>query len=247
MSSIMRRRSGLMGSSLIGVLPSRGGGWTPLDPRNGTPAPSPQSVQPITAATRRARHLACNLSREAGSGRRGKAGEDGRLRSPAAAAHLTCHRRPRLRQPRGQRWPNAFLGLWTVPSCRSDSRISFQFALPWRRRQAARGSDSIGDRRRTSREETSHAYHAVSPRFSGQPCPRPAPRASLAPGRSLADEGPPETTTIRLRRDPAICVAPWYIAEELLRAEGFTDIRYVPARSRPSRRCRARRDRFRPR
>jgi NitT/TauT family transport system substrate-binding protein len=47
--------------------------------------------------------------------------------------------------------------------------------------------------------------------------------------RSLADEGPPETTTIRLRRDPSICIAPWYIAEDLLRAEGFTDIRYVPA------------------
>src|SRR5512132_787689 len=30
--------------------PSRGRGWTPLDPRNGTPAPSPQSVQPIMAA-----------------------------------------------------------------------------------------------------------------------------------------------------------------------------------------------------
>ena len=34
--------------------------------------------------------------------------------------------------------------------------------------------------------------------------------------------------------DPAgdghdICVAPTYIAEELLRAEGFTDIRYIPA------------------
>jgi NitT/TauT family transport system substrate-binding protein len=45
---------------------------------------------------------------------------------------------------------------------------------------------------------------------------------------SLADEGPPETTTLRLRRDPSICIAPWYIAEDLLRAEGFTDIRYVP-------------------
>ena len=48
---------------------------------------------------------------------------------------------------------------------------------------------------------------------------------------SLADEGPPETTTIRLRRDPGICVAPCYVAEELLRAEGFTDIRYVPLQS----------------
>jgi NitT/TauT family transport system substrate-binding protein len=44
----------------------------------------------------------------------------------------------------------------------------------------------------------------------------------------LADAPPPETNTIRLRRDPAICVAPWYIAEDLLHAEGFTDVRYVP-------------------
>ena len=49
--------------------------------------------------------------------------------------------------------------------------------------------------------------------------------------RSLADDGPPETTKIRLRVDPNICIAPWYVAEDLLRAEGFTDIRYVPAQS----------------
>ena len=49
-----------------------------------------------------------------------------------------------------------------------------------------------------------------------------------------ADEEPPETTTIRLRRDPSICVAPWYIAEELLRAEGFKDIRYVPVKAGPA-------------
>jgi NitT/TauT family transport system substrate-binding protein len=48
---------------------------------------------------------------------------------------------------------------------------------------------------------------------------------------SLADEGQLETTTVRLRRDPSICVAPWYIAEDLLRAEGYTDIRYVPVQS----------------
>jgi NitT/TauT family transport system substrate-binding protein len=46
-------------------------------------------------------------------------------------------------------------------------------------------------------------------------------------GTALADEGPPETTTIRIFRDPAICTAPGYISGELLRAEGFTDIRYV--------------------
>jgi NitT/TauT family transport system substrate-binding protein len=44
---------------------------------------------------------------------------------------------------------------------------------------------------------------------------------------SLADEAPPETTTLRLIHDPSICTAPNYIADELLRAEGFTDIRYV--------------------
>jgi NitT/TauT family transport system substrate-binding protein len=58
--------------------------------------------------------------------------------------------------------------------------------------------------------------------------------ASVLGGRNvLADEEPPETTTIRLRRDPSICVAPWYIAEDLLRAEGFTDVRYVPVQAGP--------------
>jgi NitT/TauT family transport system substrate-binding protein len=52
-------------------------------------------------------------------------------------------------------------------------------------------------------------------------------------GTSFAGEAPPEVATIRLHRDPSICVAPWYIAEDLLRAEGFTDIRYVPVQSGP--------------
>ena len=46
---------------------------------------------------------------------------------------------------------------------------------------------------------------------------------------SVADEAPLETTTLRLVRTSGICVAPIYIAEELLRAEGFADIRYVSA------------------
>jgi NitT/TauT family transport system substrate-binding protein len=46
-----------------------------------------------------------------------------------------------------------------------------------------------------------------------------------------ADEGPPETTVVRLTQDPNICVAPGYIAEDLLRAEGFTEIRYVASTS----------------
>ena len=48
---------------------------------------------------------------------------------------------------------------------------------------------------------------------------------SAMPARA---EPPPETTTVRLARfSPASCEFPTYIAEELLRAEGFSDVRYV--------------------
>jgi len=47
--------------------------------------------------------------------------------------------------------------------------------------------------------------------------------------RLQAAEGPPEITSIRLPKGPSACVAPSDIAEELLRAEGFTDIRYIDA------------------
>ena len=40
-------------------------------------------------------------------------------------------------------------------------------------------------------------------------------------------EPPPETTRIRLSKIPGICIAPQYVAEELLHAEGFTDVEYV--------------------
>ena len=43
----------------------------------------------------------------------------------------------------------------------------------------------------------------------------------------VAAEPPPETTRLRLLRAPSICWAPQYIADDLLRAEGFTDITYV--------------------
>jgi NitT/TauT family transport system substrate-binding protein len=49
----------------------------------------------------------------------------------------------------------------------------------------------------------------------------------LGTRRSFADEPPLETTKVRLARIPGICIAPQYIAEELLAAEGFTDVRYV--------------------
>jgi len=40
-------------------------------------------------------------------------------------------------------------------------------------------------------------------------------------------EGPLETTAVRLNKNPGVCIAPLYFAEELLRTEGFTDIRFV--------------------
>jgi NitT/TauT family transport system substrate-binding protein len=39
-------------------------------------------------------------------------------------------------------------------------------------------------------------------------------------------EPPPETTKLRLIRSTGMCWAPQYVAEELLRAEGFTDVSY---------------------
>ena len=43
----------------------------------------------------------------------------------------------------------------------------------------------------------------------------------------FAQQPPPETTTVRIAKIAGICIAPQYVADELLRAEGFTDIRYV--------------------
>ena len=60
-------------------------------------------------------------------------------------------------------------------------------------------------------------------------CPLAGAARVFGARTSLADEGPPETTTIRLATVTNICIAPTYIAAELLRAEGFTDVRYVPA------------------
>jgi NitT/TauT family transport system substrate-binding protein len=44
---------------------------------------------------------------------------------------------------------------------------------------------------------------------------------------SLAAEGPLETTILRIAYRHSLCNAPQHVAEELLRAEGFTEIRYV--------------------
>jgi NitT/TauT family transport system substrate-binding protein len=45
--------------------------------------------------------------------------------------------------------------------------------------------------------------------------------------RTAAAEPPPEIQKIRLVHEPAICLAPQYLAEELLRLEGFSEVEYV--------------------
>jgi NitT/TauT family transport system substrate-binding protein len=45
--------------------------------------------------------------------------------------------------------------------------------------------------------------------------------------RPIAAEPPPETTTLRLLDVPTLCWAPQYVAEELLRVEGFSQLQYI--------------------
>src|SRR6185503_11959633 len=48
----------------------------------------------------------------------------------------------------------------------------------------------------------------------------------LEPARVRA-EPPPETNSITLVDDGTICIAPVFVAEALLKCEGFTDVRYI--------------------
>jgi NitT/TauT family transport system substrate-binding protein len=47
--------------------------------------------------------------------------------------------------------------------------------------------------------------------------------------RRVAAEPPPETTRLRLHKTPGICIAPQYVAKELLHLEGFTEVHYIAA------------------
>ena len=49
----------------------------------------------------------------------------------------------------------------------------------------------------------------------------------LHPPRVMAAAGPPETSSVRFMRTPSLCHAPEFVMEDLLRAEGFTDVKYV--------------------
>ena len=52
--------------------------------------------------------------------------------------------------------------------------------------------------------------------------------AALLRTPALAAEGPLETTSVRLPKIESICVAPQDVVVDLLRTEGFSDIRHVP-------------------
>jgi NitT/TauT family transport system substrate-binding protein len=57
--------------------------------------------------------------------------------------------------------------------------------------------------------------------------------AALVRLEGAAAEPPPETTRLRLFRWPSLCVSPQFLAEDLLRIEGFTDIQYLETRRGP--------------
>jgi NitT/TauT family transport system substrate-binding protein len=78
---------------------------------------------------------------------------------------------------------------------------------------------------------TQHARRLSRRTFlAGLPLAGTAELLGLHP-RLVAAESPPETTRLRLVRGPAICVAPEYVAEELLPGEGFTEVQYVKKES----------------
>jgi NitT/TauT family transport system substrate-binding protein len=55
--------------------------------------------------------------------------------------------------------------------------------------------------------------------------------AGIVPPRRTLAAGPLEITTVRLLRAPAICHAPQFVAEQLLYAEGFSEVRFIDAPS----------------
>ncbi len=59
--------------------------------------------------------------------------------------------------------------------------------------------------------------------------------AGLWPGSAaLASAGVLETTAVRLTTDAGICIAPLYLAGELLLRDGFADVQLVPTMKGPS-------------
>ena len=74
---------------------------------------------------------------------------------------------------------------------------------------------------------TQHARRCSRRRFLGELTLAGTAGLLGLPARRVAAEPPPETTRLRLHKTPGICVAPQFVAEELLHAEGFTEVQYI--------------------
>ena len=72
-----------------------------------------------------------------------------------------------------------------------------------------------------------HANHPEPPALPGRPYSAAGAASLVGVHQSLAAEPPPEMTSVRLAKIRGICIAPQYVAEELLHAEGFTEVRYI--------------------
>jgi NitT/TauT family transport system substrate-binding protein len=72
-----------------------------------------------------------------------------------------------------------------------------------------------------------HAVRSSRREFMGRAGLAAAAGLLSMPRAESAAEPPPETTTLRTAHGITMCEAPQSLAEELLRAEGFTDVRYV--------------------
>src|SRR2546428_2629545 len=95
---------------------------------------------------------------------------------------------------------------WAWPRCRLC------------RPRARQAQEEVEDMSKTTRREFANGMALT------------AAAAILGVSAKPADaEPPPETTRLRLPRFPFdhACLAPQWVAEELLRAEGFTDITYT--------------------
>src|SRR5262245_33866642 len=107
----------------------------------------------------------------------------------------------------------------TVQRVRDSGRVGAVCAAP------RGGPDGrFGARRRTGmtnrdRYSSDRRRFLVSSSGLGAAALLRVPSASAAPAL--------EITRIRLTHDPAICLAPQYLAEELLRLEGFTEVEYA--------------------
>ena len=96
----------------------------------------------------------------------------------------------------------------TMPSCRSDSRMTLSV-----RAAVAPAVKPLAEATRLEIDAGLQGGDFVCiscslAAISSPACQRPAPLASLAPGDRSPTKGRRRATTIRLRREPSICIAP---------------------------------------